>query len=290
MELVVAGHRCHLRTGGLPWQPGDSHAPPLLLIHGAANDGDAWQRVAAGLAASGCRVLAPDLPGHGRSGGPPLASIEALADWLPALLDAAGVGRAVLVGHSMGSLIALEGAARHPQHCSGLALLGTSVPMPVADALLGRAASAPDSIYRLMTEYSLTPRFQLHGGGGHGIWGPGVNLAIMRRSPRGVLAIDLANCNDYAHGLAAAARVDCPTLLLAARRDRMTPRRNLPPLRAALRQARYVEIADCGHAMMNEKPQAVIDELLSFLPFVSAAATTTAPPAANGPGRSPPPG
>lgn len=289
MELSVAGYRCRLATGGRPWQPSNPAPPPLLLIHGAANDGDAWQQVAAGLAAAGCCVLAPDLPGHGLSGGPPLASIEALADWLPALLDAAGVDRALLVGHSMGSLVALEGAARHPQRCSGLALLGTSAPMPVADALLGRAASAPDSVYRMMTEYSLTPRFQLHGGGGHGIWGPGVNLAIMRRSPRGVLPIDLANCNDYLHGLAAAARVNCPTLLLAARRDRMTPRRNLPPLQAALRHAQVVEIADCGHAMMNEKPQAVVAELLRFLPRVAAAATT-APPAASAPGRSPPPG
>ena len=289
MELVVAGHRCHLGTGGQPWQRGDSPSPPLLLIHGAANDSDAWQQVAAGLATAGCRVLVPDLPGHGRSGGSPLASIEALADWLPALLDAAGSERAVLVGHSMGSLVALEGAARHPQRCSGLALLGASAPMPVAEALLGRAASAPDSVYRMMTEYSLTPRFQLHGGGGHGIWGPGVNLAIMRRSPRGVLAIDLANCNDYLHGLAAAARVNCPTLLLAARRDRMTPRRNLPPLQAALRQAQVVEIADCGHALMNEKPQAVVDALLRFLPVVAAGAVT-APAAANAPGRSPPPG
>ena len=289
MELDVAGYRCHLATAGRPWRPTDPLSPPLLLIHGAANDGDAWQQVAAGLAAAGCCVLAPDLPGHGLSGGPPLPSIEALADWLPALLDAAGVDRAVLVGHSMGSLVALEGAARHPQRCSGLALLGTSAPMPVAEALLGRAARAPDSVYRMMTEYSLTPRFLLAGGGGHGIWGPGVNLAIMRRSPRGVLAIDLANCNDHLHGLAAAARVSCPTLLLAARRDRMTPRRNLPPLQAALPQARYVEIADCGHAMMTEQPQAVIDALLRFLPLVADAATT-ASPAASAPGRSPPRG
>ena len=289
MELSVAGSRCRVATGGRPWRPGNSPSPPLLLIHGAANDGDAWLRVAAGLAAAGCCVLAPDLPGHGLSGGPPLASIEALADWLPALLDAAGIDRALLVGHSMGSLVALEGAARHPRRCSGLALLGTSAPMPVADALLGRAASAPDSAYRMMNEYSLTPRFQLHGGGGHGIWGPGANLAIMRRSPRGVLAIDLANCNEHLHGLAAAARVNCPTLLLAARRDRMTPRRNLPPLQAALPQARYVEIADCGHAMMTEQPQAVIDALLRFLPLVADAATT-ASPAASAPGRSPPRG
>ncbi|HRD91355.1 MAG TPA: alpha/beta fold hydrolase, partial [Accumulibacter sp.] len=70
MELSVAGYRCRLATGGRPWQPSNPAPPPLLLIHGAANDGDAWQQVAAGLAAAGCCVLAPDLPGHGLSGGP----------------------------------------------------------------------------------------------------------------------------------------------------------------------------------------------------------------------------
>ena len=86
-----------------------------------------------------------------------------------------------------------------------------------------------------------------------------------RRSPPGVLAIDLANCNNYLTGLEAAAQVACPTRLLAGRRDRMTPRRNLPPLQAALRHVVRAEIADCGHAMMNEKPQAVVAELLGFL-------------------------
>jgi pimeloyl-ACP methyl ester carboxylesterase len=80
-----------------------------------------------------------------------------------------------------------------------------------------------------------------------------------------VLAIDLANCNNYAHGLEAAAQVACPTLLLVARRDRMTPRRNLPALQSALRQVLRAEIPDCGHAMMNEQPQAVVEQLLSFL-------------------------
>jgi pimeloyl-ACP methyl ester carboxylesterase len=105
----------------------------------------------------------------------------------------------------------------------------------------------------------------LYGGGGHGVWGPGVTLAIMRRSPPGVLAIDLANCNNYRHGLDAAAQVTCPTLLLVARRDRMTPRRNLPPLQSALRQVQRTEIPDCGHAMMNERPEAVVERLLKFL-------------------------
>lgn len=263
MELTVAGQRCHVACAGRRFAPASARLP-LLLVHGAANDGDAWLAVAGRLSAAGCAVLAPDLPGHGLSGGTALRSIEALADWLPALLDALGVEQALLVGHSMGSLVTLECAARHPQRVGGLALLGSSVPMPVADALLGRATSDPDSVLRLMTEYSLTPRFQLTGGGGHGIWGPGVTLAIMRRSPPGVLAIDLANCQRYQNGLAAAAAVACPTLLLVARRDRMTPRRNLPPLESALRQLQRVDIDDCGHAMMNERPQAVAEELAKF--------------------------
>ncbi|WP_300455980.1 alpha/beta hydrolase [Accumulibacter sp.] len=263
MELTVAGQRCHIACGGRSFAPSTSRLP-FVLVHGAANDGDAWLTVAGSLRATGAAALVPDLPGHGLSGGPALRSIEAIADWLPSLLDALGVEQALLVGHSMGSLVTLECAARHPQRVGGLALLGSSVPMPVADTLLGRASNDPDSVLRLMTEYSLTPRFQLTGGGGHGIWGPGLTLAIMRRSPPGVLAIDLANCQHYQNGLAAAAAVACPTLLLVARRDRMTPRRNLPPLQSALRQVQRVDIDDCGHAMMNEQPQAVVEELLKF--------------------------
>ncbi|RDE48869.1 MAG: alpha/beta hydrolase [Candidatus Accumulibacter meliphilus] len=276
MQLNVAGKRCHVGTGGKPFDPAGSLYPPLVLVHGAANDRDCWRQVAGGLTAAGCALLVPDLPGHGLSAGPALRSIEELADWLPALIEAAGVEQAVLVGHSMGSLITLECAARHPQRVAQLALLGSSAPMPVADALLNRAETHPDSVVRLMTEYSHSLQFLLTGGGGHGIWGPGATLAIMRRSPAGVLAIDLANCNNYLHGLEAAAQVACPTLLLVGRRDRMTPRRNLPPLQSALRQVVRAEIENCGHAMMNEQPQAVIEELLKLVGSAATKATATA--------------
>lgn len=298
MQLTVSGRRCQIATGGRRFEPAGTPWPPLLLVHGAANDRDCWLQVAGALTAAGCAVLAPDLPGHGLSDGPALRSIEEIADWLPALLDAAAVSDAVLVGHSMGSLVALECAARHPQRVRRLALLGSSAPMPVAEALLGRAARHPDSVCRLITEYSHTPQFLLTGGSGHGVWGAGATLAIMRRSPPGVLATDLANCNDYLHGLEAAAQVSCPTLLLVGRRDRMTPRRNLPPLQSALRQVVRSEIADCGHAMMNERPQAIVAELLAFVaaPATAAASATPAPavagppgpfPLPNAPGRSP---
>ena len=107
----------------------------------------------------GFNVLAVDLPGHGRSAGRPLASVEAIADWLPRVLDAAGVATAAVVGHSMGSLAALACAARHGDRVARVALLGPAVPMLVSDALLAagfvagyrgyalRAAPAPERTY-----------------------------------------------------------------------------------------------------------------------------------------------
>ncbi len=264
MELLIARQRCRLARVGSPVAPSCSPLPTVVLIHGAAHDGDAWLAVGRDLAVAGYTVLAPDLPGHGLSQGPALRSIDALANWVVALLDAVGVGRALLVGHSMGALIALACAARHPQRVSRLALLGASVPMPVADHLLSLAANDSDAVCRLMTEYSVSKRFLLAGSGGHGIWGPGMTLAIMRRSPSGVLAVDLALCNDYTAGLEAASQVECPALLLVGRRDRMTPRRNMAPLQSALTRVERIEIPDCGHALLSEQPRVVARELLSF--------------------------
>ena len=101
--------------------------PRVVFVHGALNDHSVWTLLARWFANHGHGVLALDLPGHGRSGGPPLASVEAMADWLLALLDAAGVA-ARLVGHSMGSLIALEAAARAPSAGARLVMVAHRLP------------------------------------------------------------------------------------------------------------------------------------------------------------------
>src|SRR5437868_8841070 len=96
----------------------DAALPTIVFIHGAQNDHSVWALQTRYFAHHGFGVLAVDLPGHGRSKGAPLTSVEAMADWLLALLDTAGAGQAMLVGHSMGSLIALEAAHRAPQRVS----------------------------------------------------------------------------------------------------------------------------------------------------------------------------
>src|ERR1700733_13710076 len=103
MRILVNGSHTLVATGGKDF---DSSLPAIVFLHGAGLDHSVWALLARAFAHHGFGVLAPDLPGHGRSAGPPLSSIAALADWTAALIDAAGVDAARLVGHSMGSLAA----------------------------------------------------------------------------------------------------------------------------------------------------------------------------------------
>ncbi len=298
MFLTVQNQRCHVagevvnKAAGESFVPAadtspsssfSSPTPSILLIHGAANDCDAWDGVRQGLAALGHTALAPDLPGHGQSAGSPPTSIAAYADWLLALIDALELPRVVLAGHSMGSLIALSAAARekqppgqpprHQPRIAGLALIGSSLPMPVSGALLEMTEKDPDRAFRLMTLWSHTPSFYLSGGNvGHGVWGPGKSLAILRRSRPGVVATDMRCCNDYQDGFADAETVRCPALLIVGRRDRMTPPRNAVPLAGALKNAAQVEtetIDGCGHAIMVESAPATVAALHRFVTQIS---------------------
>src|ERR1700709_2085098 len=140
MQLSVNGSDTFVATGGREF---DSSLPTIVLLHGAGFDHTTWALHSRWFAHHGFGVLAADLPGHGRTAGAALATISAMAEWAPALLEAAGVPNAKLVGHSMGSLIALETAARHHAKVSSLSLIGTAATMTVGPDLL-KAADAKD--------------------------------------------------------------------------------------------------------------------------------------------------
>ncbi|MFZ4625603.1 MAG: alpha/beta fold hydrolase [Rhodoferax sp.] len=106
------------------------------------------------LAHHGWNVLAVDLPGHCRSAGQPPASVEGAADFVIALMDAAGLAKAVLVGHSLGSLIVLEAAARVPGRVSQLVLVGAAFPMKVSPALLAASQSEPMKALEMVNVFS----------------------------------------------------------------------------------------------------------------------------------------
>ena len=151
MKLTVDGREAYAYTGGKAFDPA---LPCVVFIHGALHDHSVWTLLARWCAHHGYSVLAPDLPGHMRSAGPALESVEAMADWVLALLDAAEVKTAALVGHSMGSLIALEAAGRAPSRASRLVMIGTAWPMKVSPALLELSKNDPLAAIDLVTTLS----------------------------------------------------------------------------------------------------------------------------------------
>jgi pimeloyl-ACP methyl ester carboxylesterase len=253
--LDVQGGQAYCDTGGVAF---DASRPCVVFIHGALNDHAVWERQARHLAAHGFGVLAVDLPGHGGSTGPALASVEAMAAWLLALLDAARVKRALLVGHSMGSLVALHACHLAPQRVAALALAGATFPMPVAAALLEAARSDEQGAIEMITDWShSTPDSATREATRR------LMQRVARAAPGQLLHADLAACNAYAEGETAARSVRCPTLLLFGSADRMTPPRKAVRLREALEHAEIVSV-DAGHAMMAEQPDAVCEALFAF--------------------------
>ena len=262
MKLTVNNARAYAYTGGKPFNP---ELPCVVFIHGAETDHSVWGLQSRWFAHHGFSVLAVDLPGHGRSDGPLLPSVEAQADWIVALLDAAGVKQAALVGHSMGALIALEAASRSPERVAKIALVGTAVPMPVSETLLTAAREARPKAEGMVNVWSHGPRGALGGNTVPGMWMMGASMRLMERAAPEVLFNDLNACNAYQRGMEAAAAAQCPALLVVGSRDMMTSPRGAPKLAAAMKDARIASVEGSGHALMAEYPDAVLDALRGFV-------------------------
>ena len=296
VQLAVDGSAVHLATGTAPF---DSQKPRVVFIHGAQNDHRVWDEQLAWFAANAYGVLAPDLPGHGQSAGAPIASVELMGQWLGKLLatvtpvgadetkakaetTALQGGRAedalcavadrdtpsfVLVGHSMGSLAALECAANYGEHIAALVLVGTALPMKVSPLLLAQALHDEAAAIAQIAQWSHAA--DLPDASSTDIRARSERLTaaeqLMHSQASGVLHTDLTACNNYLQGLEAAAKVTCPCLVVSGSKDQMTAPKFALRLQAALR-AEQATLDGAGHAMMSEQGDAlceVIDQFLS---------------------------
>lgn len=265
MKLVVDGREAYCYTGGRPFDP---TLPCVVFVHGAMNDHGNFTLLARWFAHHGWSVLAPDLPGHMRSAGPALTSIEAMADWLLALLDTAGVKRAALTGHSLGSLVALEAAARAPERATRLVMLGTCVPMPVPQALLDLARSDVLAAIDRVVAFSFSTLAAKPSYPGPGVWLRGSARALMRQVQAAggdplLFHTDFSACNSYHDGLHAAHRVACPAHLVLAESDQMTLPRHASAVATALEAT--VDVVPGGHFLMQEQPDGVLNALRKAL-------------------------
>ena len=258
MQLSVNGNETFVATGGKDFDPA---LPAVVFLHGAGFDRSAWALHSRWFAHHGHAVLVPDLPGHGRSAGPALPSIAAMADWSIALLDTAGASPAHLIGHSMGSLIALDAAARHPDRVTALTLIGTAATMTVGPDLLKAAETNDQAAIDMVSIWGLGYAAELGGSRAPGLWMHGGAQATLKRCAPGVLFNDLSACNAYQDALTSAARIKVPVTLVLGEKDMMTPAKAGRALAAAMAQARIIVLPGAGHMMMTERP----DDLLAVL-------------------------
>jgi pimeloyl-ACP methyl ester carboxylesterase len=266
MELQVNGFRTYCYTGGKPF---DATKPTVVFVHGVLNDHSVWILQTRYLAHHGWNVLAVDLPGHCRSEGPPPATVEDAADFIIALLNAAGVKQAALVGHSFGSLIALEAAARAPQVVSQLVLVGTAYPMKVSPALLDASLNQPLKALEMINIYSRATLAPPPSALGPGTWVYGASTALGKRVLASNKAVNVfytgfKACDGYAGGDAAMAKVTCPVLFVLGSVDQMTQPAAAQSLVKAAKNGTVVNLP-AGHHQMTEAPEDMLKALTDFL-------------------------
>ena len=261
MNLFIHDRPAYVYTGTRALVDGQR---TVMFIHGAANDHSVWALQSRYFAYHGWNVLAVDLPGHGKSSEPLLSTIEAMAGWCNAALTQARTGPTAVVGHSMGSLIALELAALHPQKVSTLVLVGTAFPMKVSDALLGTAKADDHAALDMITVWSHSSAGQVGGNRSPGQWIMGSGMRLLERNAKG-LYNDFTACNEYGAANESAAKVGCQTLVISGNRDLMTPAKAARGLAGKLPNAQVRLIEGAGHDLMAEQPDQLLDELIGFL-------------------------
>jgi len=261
MNVIAKGYPAYAYTGGKPF---DASLPAIVFIHGAAFDHSVWQWQSRYFAHHGFSVLAVDLPGHGRSPGALRESIGDYAEWIAAMLDAVGLPQASLVGHSMGSLIALETALRHGPRVTKLALVGTSAPMPVSDAFIAAAREEPAVGQEMEAVWGHSRLAQLASSAVPGASLLSASRRLNARSKPEALHAALNACNGYRADPEKLKKLSMPTLVVAGRRDQMTQFKAGKAVADSIPNARFVAL-DAGHSMMSEAPRELQQALRGFL-------------------------
>lgn len=270
MYLQVNGHQTYGYTGGKPF---DAAKPTVVFIHGVLNDHSVWILQSRYLAHHGWNVLAVDLPGHCKSAGEAPSTVEEAADFVAALLDAAGVRRAALIGHSWGSLIALEAASRLKERVSHLVLVGIAYPMKVSPALLDAALNEPMKALTMINVFSRSTLAAPPSALGPGTWVYGASMALGRRVLASNTQVNVFHrgfkaCDSYANGDNAITQITCPVLFVLGAQDQMTQAKAAQPLidkaRASGKTVQVISLP-VGHHQMTEAPEETLFAMRDFL-------------------------
>ena len=262
MYFDIKGKQVFATTGGKAF---DNSKPTVIFLHGSGFDHTVWSLQSRFFAYRDYAVLAPDLPGHTNSEGPPLESIESMADWLDEVVEALDARDLSIVAHSQGCLIALEYALRYPDRLRSVTFISSGLATPVNESLLNAAQEDPDAAVAMMLSWGFGSAGHLHQGPIPGNSMVAAGRKVMRRNAPKALATDLKACNAYANGKQAAAGVGCPTQVIVAGKDRMAPRKATTELIENLNNPDVALIPESGHIVPQEVPNQCRTLLKTFI-------------------------
>ncbi len=235
---------------------GKTTRPPIILLHGAGGDHLVWPPEIRHL--SGIRVYALDLPGHGKSGGAGRQSAEDYAKTVIEFMDAAGLWRAVFVGHSMGGAIALDLALEYPERTAGLGLISSGARLPVSASILENAASASTFSFAVQSLHNLS-------------WGPRSSRRLVEQNFKRLMTVrptllygDLLACDRF-DATERLTSIRTPVLVICGTDDKLMPVHYSATLAAQIPGAALQTVDEAGHLVMLEQPQRLAKLLSVFL-------------------------
>ena len=255
MRIEHENQTVFVSTGSVPIR---LEAPTIVFVHGAGHDHSVWTMYSSFFVRKGYNAIAVDLPGHGQSDGQPLGTISDMSVWVANILRLLNIQKTVLVGHSMGSLVAAQLAADRPSVCESIVMLGVSMPMPVSDVLMSAAAGGQHAAFDMANFWSHAKRSDSRSN--PGVWKFGLNNRLMERNGTDAFYTDLQACNSFS----ALATLEVPSLLILGEFDQMTPYKAGVQVGVTF-SSQIVKIDGAGHAMLTEQPNKVLDALWNFV-------------------------
>jgi len=243
-------------TGGMNF---DKEKPSILLMHGSGLTHIVWSLHEQFYATQGYNVLSVDLPGHGSSEGPSLKSIEEISDWINSLMNVLDIKKLIIIGHSQGSLIGIDFAARYPNQIHSLVLVAGSYKMPVNQDLIDYAEAGDEKAVLLMMKWGYEGSKAFIGGN------PVKKIINSSREIREVLAVDLNACNNYKDGKESLGKINCSTLCIFGDLDKMVPLEVGNKMSSMIKNAEKKIINNCGHMIIFEKAFEMREIVKEFL-------------------------
>jgi pimeloyl-ACP methyl ester carboxylesterase len=226
---------------------------PIVLFHGAGGSSQRWSEQLS-IFDSKCNSWAMDLPGHGKSEGSLLSNIKEMAEFIDDFVGALGLGKFVLVGHSMGGAIAQEFALQYPEKLRGLILIGTGARLKVSKGILDSLAAGQmpfKDVNHLYGSSTLDDQRK-------------EALREMNELSPAVYWADFEACNKFDRALSVE-KIKAPCLVIVGDEDIMTPIKYSQFLNGNLLNSQLRIIMGAGHMCMQEKYAEVTGEIINFI-------------------------